>query len=134
MLAPREPGCPIHIIMERSTSKTMNCYVEFRTQEAAVDAHRKFKHLGMSCKSPRIGPRFVEVDLSDQDKFLEALFPKARGLVWENGVPRKIENTDPYSAGFQGFLTREEIIGLHRHAEMPQRVSTLSHSHLGYFH
>jgi hypothetical protein len=126
MIAHNEQGCSIHIIMERPTSKTMDCYVELLTHEAAVDAFQKHENLVMSGKHPRVGTRHVDVLVSSQDELLKAIFPRARGLVWENGVPRKIENHDPYSAGFQGFFTREEMIGMYRHAETPQRVRTRS--------
>ncbi len=122
MIAHNEHGCSIHIIMERPTSKTMDCFVELLTPEAATEAFNKHENLIMSGKHPRIGTRHVDVADSSQDALLQAIFPRARGLVWENGVPRKVENTDPYSSGFQGFFTREEMIGMYRHAETPQRV------------
>lgn len=124
MIAHNEQGCSIHIIMERPTSKTMDCYVELMTHDAAVDAFQKHENLVMSGKHPRVGTRHVDVLISSQDELLKAIFPRARGLVWESGVPHKTENHDPYSAGFQGFFTREEMIGMYRHAETPQRVST----------
>lgn len=135
MLAPGpdQPGCPIHIIMERPTSKTMDCYVELWTPEAAVDAYKKCEQMIMFGNQPKIGSRKVWARVSGQDELLNALFPRARGLVWENGVPRKIPNNDPYSAGFQGFFTKEEVFGMQRHAEMPQRVSVPLHGHLDHF-
>jgi hypothetical protein len=123
MIAHNEQGCSIHVIMERPTSKTMDCFVELLTPEAAMDAFNKHENLVMSGKHPRIGTRHVDVVTSNQDGLLKAIFPRSRGLVWEEGVPRKIQNNDPYSAGFQGFFTQEEMIGMYRHAETPQRVS-----------
>ena len=126
MIAHNEQGCSIHVIMERPTSKTMDCFIELLTPEAAADAFQKHENLVMSGKHPRIGTRHVEVLISSQDELLTAIFPRARGIVWENGIPRKIENHDPYSTGFKSFFTREEMIGMFRHAETPQRVRTPS--------
>jgi hypothetical protein len=50
------------------------------------------------------------------------MFPRAKSIIWENGSPVVITNDDPYSTGFKGFFTREEMVGLVRHAECPQRV------------
>lgn len=122
MISP-ERGCPIHIIMERSTSKTMDCFVEFITQEEAATAVRKYWHYVESGKHPRLGTRHVDMELSNQDELLKGLFPRAKCVKWTDGVPKVIANKDPYSTGFQGFFTSEEMVGLVRHAEHPQRVS-----------
>ena len=123
MITP-DVGCAIHVIMERSTSKTMDCYVEFMNQadaDAAVDRINRVNETG---RPPRLGSRHVDIESSSQDALLKDLFPRAKQVVWNNGVPQLTPNVDPYSTGFQGFFTHEEIFLLIRHAEQPQRVST----------
>lgn len=116
-----EMGCAVHIVMERSTAKTMECFVEFMTPG---DASKSMRYLngGLPAHPPRLGPRFVQIELSTQDELLDAMFPRAKCVSWHNGVPYIVKNTDPYSTGFQGFFTHEEFYNIVRHAEHPRRV------------
>ncbi|KAL2002229.1 hypothetical protein VTN02DRAFT_376 [Thermoascus thermophilus] len=114
-------GTPVHIIMERSTGKTMDCYVEFLTPGDAQETVNRINQAYEAGRPPRLGCRPVEVELSSQDALLKELFPRAKCISWVNGMPNVLPNTDPYSTGFQGFFTSEEIVGLVRHAETPQR-------------
>ncbi|KAL1970334.1 hypothetical protein VTN77DRAFT_5494 [Rasamsonia byssochlamydoides] len=116
-------GCPIHIIMERSTAKTMDCYVEFLTPADAEATVRRLNSIMESGRPPRLGHRHVDLTVSSQDELLRDLFPRAKCTQWRNGVPYLVPNTDCYSSGFQGFLTSEEVLGVVRHAEQPHRVS-----------
>ena len=115
-------GCAVHIIMERPTSKTMDCFVEFRTCNAVHDQIRRHENLVQSGRHPKLGSRHVQVEGSDQNALLAEIFPRAKSIVWEGGAPVVITNDDPYSTGFKGFFTKEEMVGLVRHAECPQRV------------
>jgi hypothetical protein len=115
-------GCTVHIIMERPTSKTMDCFVEFQTVNSVYDQIRRHDNLVQSGRHPKLGSRHVHVDVSDQNELLAEMFPRAKSIIWENGSPVVITNDDPYSTGFKGFFTREEMVGLVRHAECPQRV------------
>ena len=38
-------GCSVHIIMERPTSKTMDCFVEFQTLDSVYDQIRSHDHM-----------------------------------------------------------------------------------------
>ncbi|GAB1197124.1 hypothetical protein APSETT444_006414 [Aspergillus pseudonomiae] len=114
-------GCPIHIIMERSTAKTMDCFVETETQEAAQRTVDRINSIYETGRAPRLGLRRVDVEYSNQDALLKDLFPRAKCIAWEDGMPRELPNTDPYSTGFSGFITSEEIVGAIRHAEIPHR-------------
>ena len=116
-----ELGGGIHIIMERSTAKTMDAYVEFDTQKDAEAAARRLSFTECG-RYPRLGTRHVDISVSSQDELLHDLFPRAKCIEWRDGVPYLLPNTDPYSAGFQGFLTSEEIYGLVSHALSPARV------------
>ncbi|KAL5341482.1 hypothetical protein BJX70DRAFT_395867 [Aspergillus crustosus] len=114
-------ACPIHIIMERSTAKTMDCYVEFQTPNDAKETVNRINRICENGRAPRLGNRHVEVELTDQDELLKDLFPRAKCIVWRGGRPFQVTNTDPYCSGFSGFFTSEEIILAIRHAEIPHR-------------
>lgn len=116
-------GCPIHIIMERPTSKTMDCFVEFQDLASVRDQIRRHENLVESGRHPKLGSRHVHIEEADQNELLREMFPRAKSLVWQNSSPEVITNEDPYSTGFKGFFTKEEMVGLVRHAECPQRVS-----------
>ncbi|GAM39795.1 hypothetical protein TCE0_034r11626 [Talaromyces pinophilus] len=113
-------GGGIHIIMERSTAKTMDAFVEFKTQKDAEAAARRLSFTE-SGRYPRLGTRHVDIALSSEDELMHDLFPRAKCVEWQNGMPKLLPNTDPYSVGFQGFLTSEEIRGLVSHALVPAR-------------
>ncbi len=125
LIKPHEEGFPIHIIMERSTGKTMDAYVETITQEIAAQA---WEHgFGLArMRHPKLGQRHVTVELSDQAELMKDLFPRARCVAWNNeefGTPHIVQTNDIYISGFKGFFTAEEMNGVIRHAEYPQRVS-----------
>lgn len=124
LIAP-EKGCPVHIIMERSTAKTMDCYAEFDTPEDASEAVTRINRIYETGRAPRLGNRHVDVEVSSQDELLKDLFPRAKCIVWQDGIPVVMPNIDPYSSGFAGFFTSEEMVGAIRHAEIPHRVSLL---------
>ena len=109
--------------MERSTAKTMDCYAELETVQDARDTVVRINKIFETGRAPRLGNRVVDVELSSQDELLKDLFPRAKCLIWKNGIPIALENSDFYSTGFAGFLTSEEIYGAIRHAEIPHRVS-----------
>ncbi|KAL4977869.1 hypothetical protein BDW66DRAFT_165294 [Aspergillus desertorum] len=117
-----EMGCPIHIIMDRSTAKTMDCYVEFQTVRDAHETVERINRLHDNGRVPRLGGRHVDVEVSDQDALLKDLFPRARCIKWEAGMPKVQPNDDQLAcSGFNGFFTSEEIIMAIRHAELPRR-------------
>ncbi|KAL2161128.1 hypothetical protein VTH06DRAFT_8347 [Thermothelomyces fergusii] len=114
---------PVHIIMERVSSKTQDCYVEFvSTQDAvrAVDRHRDNAQKG---RPSRLGDRPVEVQLSSQAALMRDLFPLAAGVWWDNARPVIQAPVDgqPWKT-FKGFVTEEEMTMLVKHVEIPQRV------------
>ncbi|QQK44383.1 Nucleotide-binding, alpha-beta plait [Penicillium digitatum] len=125
-LLPSSQGCPIHIIMERSTGKTMDCYVEFPTKEDAEDTVNRINHAYDAGSMPRMGSRHVDIELSTPAKLLKAAFPRAKCISWENGIPVQLVNKDSWSTGFDGFLTDEELFCLVRLAEQPHRSAFAS--------
>lgn len=116
-------GFPIHILMERSTGETMDVFIEVMSPAIAEDAlERNFR----SMRFPKLGQRHVTLELASQAQLMQELFPRTRCIVWDEknaGNPVLVPNTDDYSAGFKSFLTDEELNGMTRHAETPQRVS-----------
>ncbi len=54
---------------------------------------------------------------------MKELFPKAKQVEWDSGVPIIIETDEPFNSGFKSFVTAEELVMLVKHAEFPQRVS-----------
>jgi hypothetical protein len=129
------PGSPfhaVHIVMERQTGKTMDAYVEVETGKEARFIVGQFANRAGANRQAKLGDRAVEVNLSNRDEMLATLFPCAKNVTWVNGVP-KIENRIEYfypgvpSTGFIGFLQDEEITHIVKHAETPQRVSTIPH-------
>lgn len=116
---------PIHIVMERVTSKTLDCYVEFINLNEAISAVSRFETNRNGGRSGRLGQRHVEIELSSQEALMKDLFPKAKNTKWTNGAahitPKDPE--DQFNSGFQGFVSKEELVMLVKHVEAPQRVS-----------
>lgn len=118
---------PVHIIMDRVTSKTMDVYVEFQTLEDAMKAVEKHDTVYMTQgRAPRIGERQVSIELSGQASLMKDLFPHAFGIVWDGVKPEfKPVNEDEPWENFKGFVSEEEMIMLVKHVEVPHRVSTI---------
>ena len=111
----------IHIIMERSTGKTMDVYVELDTVDEARLAITGFRQRCNNNRQPRIGDRHVEVELSSQEALMKDLFPRAKCVNWSGQTPHIYESTEAFNSGFQGFVTSEEMVMITKHAETPQR-------------
>ncbi|KAI4176896.1 MAG: hypothetical protein LQ343_000753 [Gyalolechia ehrenbergii] len=116
-------GVPIHIIMDRTTGKTMDCYVEFFSYG---DAQAAFNKCLLRGSQLRLGDRVIDVAMSSQDALLAELFPKAKNVEWRNGRPLIKESNDAFNSGFKNFVTNEELLQLVSHAEKPHRVSHTS--------
>jgi len=107
--------------MDRSTGKTMDCYVEFYS---TPDARACANSLGLRPHGQnRIGDRVIDVQLSSQQDLLRELFPKAKSISWEGGRPQVMETKEMFNSGFKTFVSAEELGCLVRHAEQPHRVS-----------
>lgn len=130
-VVPENEHEPVHIIMERVTSKTLDCYVEFINVGEAVSACNRFEVNKTGGRGGRLGQRHVEVEMSNQESLMADLFPKAKNVAWStNGGKAEIIPRDPgdeYNSGFKGFVSSEELVMLVKHVESPQRVSS---SHL----
>ena len=71
----------------------------------------------------KLGDRTVYIELSTQDTFLTALFPKAKNVNWINGEPVVTATNEAYNSGFKSFVTKEELVLLVKYAEAPQKVN-----------
>ncbi|KAG7134593.1 hypothetical protein HYQ45_007468 [Verticillium longisporum] len=114
---------PVHIIMDRVSSKTNDAYIEFQTMADAVSAVDRFVLNFNKGKVGRLGDRPISVELSSQSSLMKDLFPFASGLRWEGIHPHMIgsrKDGAPYGQ-FTGFVTEEEMIMLVKHVEMPNR-------------
>ncbi|OKP14079.1 hypothetical protein PENSUB_185 [Penicillium subrubescens] len=118
-------GWPVHIIMDRSSGKTNECYVEFATHADAEDTIRRIKALHDSNQGPRMGNRYVDVSISSQAALMKALFPHAKCISWETGRPVVVPD-ESWPNGFAGFLTDEELFCTARHVREPGRSA---HTH-----
>lgn len=115
---------PVHIIMERVTSKTNDAYVEFMSMQAAVNAVERHQKSLANGRLARLGDRPIELELSSQSALMKDLFPLAKGVRWDGSEPVILEDhpTEPWSC-FKGFVTEEEMTMLVKHVEVPQRAS-----------
>lgn len=114
-------GPSIHIMMDRTTGKTQDCFVEFFSTPDAnswVSAIRN-----RPIQSNRIGDRILEVELSSQDELLQELFPRAKNVRWKDGNPLIEESNEMFNSGFKNFISADELGSFVRHAEQPHRVS-----------
>jgi hypothetical protein len=116
---------PIHIIMERTTSKTMDAYIEFVDVNEAVNAVNRYETNRSSGHGGRLGERHVELTVAGHPMLLKDLFPKAKNILWNGADPEvmPVSLTDKYNSGFAGFIAQEELVMMVKHVETPQRVS-----------
>ncbi|KAI5284038.1 hypothetical protein KEM54_001630, partial [Ascosphaera aggregata] len=118
-----DSGPAIHIIIERSTGKTMDCFVEFAdvsdAQETLACINRNIEN-GQPVK---LGTRHVHAEMSSQCEMMREMFPRAKCVDWKEGVPRVMRKKEGerWSTGFTGFVTEEEMFLTIRHAESPSR-------------
>jgi RNA recognition motif-containing protein len=111
--------------MERVTSKTLDAFVEFTNFNEAINAVNRFETNRTGGRGGRLGQRHVEVELSSQEALMQELFPKAKNVQWRGARPFIAERdlNDIYNSGFQGFISKEELVMLVKHVDTPQRVS-----------
>lgn len=108
--------------MERSTGKTMDCFVELSTEHEAHKVFDRFHHRSSNGKAPRIQDRHVQIEISSQAAMMRELFPRAKCVTWEGQVPLVFTPKEAYDSGFRGFLTSEEMTMTLKHAQTPSRV------------
>ncbi|KAF4455308.1 hypothetical protein F53441_2322 [Fusarium austroafricanum] len=113
---------PVHIIMDRATSKTMDAFVEFMTMEDAMRCAEKHHQHTQVGRVSRLGERSIEVELSSQSALMQDLFPLAHGVFWDGATPKILpHNPSQPWANFRGFISPEEMVMLVKHVEVPHR-------------
>lgn len=114
---------PVHIIMERTTSKTHDAYVEFPSLQDAMRAVDKHRATIAKGRASRLGERPVDMSLSSQADLMRDLFPIARGVFWDGCVPELLRpNPDEPWNHFKGFVSEEEMTMLVKCVQVPQRA------------
>jgi len=128
-IASQPAGTPfyaIHIIVDRSSGKTMDCFVEVDTYQEAVNIVKLHAGRSKNDRKLKVGERQITINLSSQAQLMAEMFPKAKCVVW-NGqeaqihLPRVINDS-----GFLGFVTGEELSATLKQADNPLRVSLFS--------
>ncbi|KAI0384540.1 hypothetical protein F5Y04DRAFT_293370 [Hypomontagnella monticulosa] len=105
--------------MDRTTSKTNDCYVEFFTFDDAVKAVNRHQTAIENGRQPRLGKRGVDMTLSSQGKLMQQLFPAAHGVNWYTN-PYTVTTDSAYGwENFKGFVSEEEMTMLYKHIETP---------------
>lgn len=115
---------PVHIIMDRVSSKTNDAYVEFLTLDDAVNTVDRHNGNNAKGRVARLGDRPIEVELSSQSQLMADLFPVATGVTWHGSRPeiQPMNPREPWT-NFKTFVTDEEMTMLIKHVEVPNRVS-----------
>ncbi|KXT03832.1 hypothetical protein AC578_8926 [Pseudocercospora eumusae] len=133
----RQPeGAPyhaVHILMERESGKTMDCFIEVSTPNEAAWVVSQFAKRAERRRPPKVGDRLVEVLYSSQDELMAELFPRAKHVRWSHGQPVVDKTSRNYYAGqkasgFQGFLHSEELVAMTKHALLSERSPFASKS------
>lgn len=119
-------GPAIHIMMDRTSGKTLDAYVEFLSP---MDAQAFVNKLMFSKETEhrqiKVADRHCTLEVSSQAALMKELFPKAKNVNWNGQVP-VISEPGPavlFNSGFKCFISREELLTLAKHAESPHRVS-----------
>jgi hypothetical protein len=112
----------VHIIMERESGKTMDCFIELSTPKEAAWVAGTLQKRTKSGQPPKMDNRVVQPTVSSQEELMHALFPRARHVAWNGNHPIVDFTPRQYfrgitAAGFQGFLHSEEFTGMLKVAE-----------------
>lgn len=114
----------IHIMMERGTAKSHDCFVEFKSEDEAREAvQRVTKAWESTGRKPRIGDRTVRYKVVPHSEFMQVIFPHAKGMVWDGQNPVIVQASpnDPYYTPFRSFITNEEMHLVKMHATVSAR-------------
>lgn len=105
----------VHILMERETGKTNDCFVEVANSAEAASVVRFYQSRAEQGHPPKLGDRAVKIHYSSQDELLSKLFPRAKHVEWKKGRPivdfsRRSYYPGSTAVGFRGFINPEELI------------------------
>lgn len=127
------PYHAVHIMMERESGKTLDCFIEFATVHEANWVVRQLNHRTKAGRPPKVGDRTVQVLNSTQDELMAELFPRAKHVRWNGGQPIVDNSKREYyqsaaADGFNGFLHSEEFHAMVKHAGLNERAPFASKS------
>ncbi|KAI0112893.1 hypothetical protein F4814DRAFT_449343 [Daldinia grandis] len=120
---PNDKDEPVHIIMDRVTSKTNDCYVELLSFQDAVNAVDKHRAAIKQERHPKLGGRNVEMTVASQAKLMKELFPTAHGIDWHEAPYAFTSGSEYDFQNFKGFVCAEEMGMLYKHAEANSHAS-----------
>ncbi|KAK6333590.1 hypothetical protein TWF718_011396 [Orbilia javanica] len=115
-LVPQEHG-GVHIIMDRTTGKTMDCFLEF----PSVGAAERF--IQRRCNNNRrciLGGRHISLELVREGELMRWLFPKVRGAAWGDNGDLIFGEWEGLNAPVE-IISREELVMILGHARTPHR-------------
>ncbi|KAI5851261.1 hypothetical protein DFP73DRAFT_507526 [Morchella snyderi] len=104
----------VHVIMDRSTGKTMDAFVEF------LNAKDAWKCVARR-KSRVLGNRHLTLDVVDPSDLMKEIFPRAKGIVWDGVIPAVLQDQSGLSGMDPVILGREELVLIVAHAKTPHR-------------
>ncbi|RPB14706.1 hypothetical protein P167DRAFT_40286 [Morchella conica CCBAS932] len=104
----------VHVIMDRSTGKTMDAFVEF------LNAKDAWKCVARR-KSRVLGNRHLTLDVVDPSDLMKEIFPRAKGIVWDGVIPAVLQDQSGLSGMNPVILGREELVLIVAHAKTPHR-------------
>jgi hypothetical protein len=122
---------PIHFLMERSTAKTGDCWIELPDNATMDHVMRRYTALQNQGRPAKLNGRILDMERTNQGELMRAIFPHTKDMWFdpETGIPVKVKaadgEADLYSQGFRGFLTREEMRCVVIHALQPNRVCSI---------
>lgn len=121
-MPPNSGSYAIHIMFDRQSAKSGDCYIEFPTDAAAAAIFNSRKNwIQDNAAHRRIGVRNAVITISSQKELMEELFPKAKCVTWHGQEPNITYPEDEYTSGFAGFLTSEELVMTAKWANEPQK-------------
>jgi hypothetical protein len=121
------PYYAVHILMERESGKTLDCFIEVASVGEAIWVARQATQRSKKERPCKLSGREIKVTVSSHDELMAELFPRAKHVRWIDGKPVVDRSQRSYYAGqaasgFQGFLHTEELVALKKHALLAERV------------
>ncbi|KAF2773700.1 hypothetical protein EJ03DRAFT_104920 [Teratosphaeria nubilosa] len=128
-IVPQPLGSPyfaVHVIMERSTGKTNDAFIELASEVEAVRVVGQSEKRTLNGRPQKMGDRTVEVVMSCQEDLMHEMFGKAKKIAWAGNTPVVSNEVECYypgvpSEGFNGFVGTEELHEMLQRCEHPQR-------------
>jgi len=121
---PRNSGTyAIHIMFDRQSAKSGDCYIEFPSASAValVMNSRKNTHQSDGKVYRNISDRRVYLEPSTHEELMREVFPKAKCVTWYGQEPVIHPPNDIYTSGFAEFVTSEELVLTNRWANEPHK-------------